>query len=739
MFGNNALSTLTVSLFAGETTLIIDAADAAAFPQPSAAGDYFLVTVEDLKQTPIQREICKCTGRTGNLFTVVRAQEGFAAKDFTVGTTTVSNRVTAATMNMAINLLPPADSKVYGQQLTTVGGVPTFVEVLTTQGQLTFGGPIGIGSTPPAGTPLATLYTNDVSLNGNIGFNQVWNSTGTPGWRYRVAGAGALWGFDPALGQLAASMSPSGAAGAAVTGTVSALRINAKGQVAGANVGLPLADDTRYTWTADNFALEPGGYFAFNTYLGAGSVWKTKAAGYSGLMSLDTASGNLNFFVNPSTSAGTAVSLTLASIMMPSGALQVQNTIFANKGISFGSFNSWEYQAYVTTGGDHILAHRAGWYDQWQSSGGSTIWVRSSANAMVLYGNGDLTVAGALRSTNAAAGVWASSDNSHGHYTSGGRWKVWQVSADGWRVQWDGSNGQLAFVNQAGQILWSVDGSGNVWASGNYTTGTDISARSLYASATVQGNYLYSTGNIQGNVDINCSRNVNVAGTVTSNVVHATGVLYGDQNGQFAGNVVSNAAFAPAGFFVGANNDTSWGMYSASGQRIFQFGAGGWYWQWDNNSGTLIWWKGSQHFWVMRTSDNLAYNELGAVGGNGAYANFSDRRGKDAITPTERGLAEVLQLHPVEFIRVPHPEPQAGDIVPQAIVPRTEIGFVAQDVAMVVPEAVVVMGAALPDGTGTLADPEPSLGMTYDTIVAIMVNAIKELNTRIVALEGGAP
>jgi hypothetical protein len=74
-----------------------------------------------------------------------------------------------------------------------------------------------------------------------------------------------------------------------------------------------------------------------------------------------------------------------------------------------------------------------------------------------------------------------------------------------------------------------------------------------------------------------------------------------------------------------------------------------------------------------------------------------------------------------------------------------EIGFVAQDVQPVVPEAVWQAGIPMRDGTGGLDSTEPTLGLTSETITAISVNAIKELNAliaaltdRVAALEGAA-
>jgi hypothetical protein len=74
------------------------------------------------------------------------------------------------------------------------------------------------------------------------------------------------------------------------------------------------------------------------------------------------------------------------------------------------------------------------------------------------------------------------------------------------------------------------------------------------------------------------------------------------------------------------------------------------------------------------------------VGGNGAYINSSDRRGKTGIAPSTKGLAEVMQLQPVSFTRI--------DATTGA---QEEIGFVAQDVQPILPEAVWTAGIPLRD------------------------------------------
>ena len=96
LFANNASSRLDSAVSAADTVLRVQAGDGAKFPTPSGDGsDWFSVTVEDRRSGQI--EIMQCRGRNGDIFNVVRAQEGTFAQPFDYGAT-VSNRLTAATM-----------------------------------------------------------------------------------------------------------------------------------------------------------------------------------------------------------------------------------------------------------------------------------------------------------------------------------------------------------------------------------------------------------------------------------------------------------------------------------------------------------------------------------------------------------------------------------------------------------------------------------------------------------------
>lgn len=133
--------------------------------------------------------------------------------------------------------------------------------------------------------------------------------------------------------------------------------------------------------------------------------------------------------------------------------------------------------------------------------------------------------------------------------------------------------------------------------------------------------------------------------------------------------------------------------------------------------------------WWSGRSDLISSNYAAYVAGIGAYANWSDAGLKTDIEDwTASGLDAVRKLRPRRFTRKkaigdPHhtPEPRVG-----------EIGFVAQEVRGVLPDAVV----ELPIPPNTLPmDGATALAIQLDPIVGALVNAVQELTTRLEALE----
>jgi hypothetical protein len=228
----------------------------------------------------------------------------------------------------------------------------------------------------------------------------------------------------------------------------------------------------------------------------------------------------------------------------------------------------------------------------------------------------------------------------------------------------------------------TLNGALNV--NGNITTG-----------GVVQGNYLHSTGWVDGTY-VHSTGAVTADGTVTGGYLHSTGHVDAD------------------GILHAAGGQMSMGN-GGLGRRLSI--DPGWYWEWNSSNGDLIWGgpSGAQ-FWVTRYSDRYCGNQIGPVFGNGAYINFSDARGKTDIAPAKQGLDEIMKLKPVSFRRV-REEGKAGGV---------ELGFTAQDVQEVLPEAVHPLEAGA----------DPHLGVSLDPIVVSLVNAVQHLVARLEALEG---
>jgi hypothetical protein len=95
---NNASGFLATSISATDTSIILSTGTGANFPS-LGSGDYFYATITP---TSGASEIVKCTARSGDTLTIVRAQEGTSALSFTGGSR-IELRVTAQSVVDAIN------------------------------------------------------------------------------------------------------------------------------------------------------------------------------------------------------------------------------------------------------------------------------------------------------------------------------------------------------------------------------------------------------------------------------------------------------------------------------------------------------------------------------------------------------------------------------------------------------------------------------------------------------------
>ena len=78
LFSNNASTTLSAGV--GDSATSITVADGSVFPAISGT-DYAYLTLE-VDSDPTLKEIVKCTARSGNTLTIVRAQDGTSARTF---------------------------------------------------------------------------------------------------------------------------------------------------------------------------------------------------------------------------------------------------------------------------------------------------------------------------------------------------------------------------------------------------------------------------------------------------------------------------------------------------------------------------------------------------------------------------------------------------------------------------------------------------------------------------------
>jgi hypothetical protein len=134
---------------------------------------------------------------------------------------------------------------------------------------------------------------------------------------------------------------------------------------------------------------------------------------------------------------------------------------------------------------------------------------------------------------------------------------------------------------------------------------------------------------------------------------------------------------------------------------------------------------------AISKTDILSALQACAAGSSCAPGACSDRRFKQNITPIASALEKVTKLQGVNFIW------NTKDYPRRFFTEEPQIGLIAQDVEMVIPEVV-------------LTDREGFKSVTYDKLTAVLIEAVKEMkqqmnsqdsiikvqNGRIKALEG---
>ena len=330
-------------------------------------------------------------------------------------------------------------------------------------------------------------------------------------------------------------------------------------------------------------------------------------------------------------------------------------------------------------------------------------------NAGALAVGGNASVGGDLVANN---GVYVAYNVTSQYLLAGDANNLWLQFQNGWYFGWNRSTGDLSWNNPSSGALMIINGAGTMNLAGN-----------LYSPGTVQGAYVQSTGSIM---------NYDGRYFVANNQAYWIGRNAGDgrwlivDNGNTLMSVDTNGVMIASSSVHAVGGQM--GMFNGGSGRVMQMSPS-WYWDWNISTGTLIWYNPNRGpEWIIR-SDGWCYNDWSAVGGHGPFIDFSDERSKADIQPATAGLDAVLRLNPIWFKRIRR--------IKDTMVTddREDIGFSAQQLRDVIPEAVMEAGFSLPDGTGGMDDAEPSLGMATTPIVAALVNAVRELTTRIEELE----
>lgn len=252
----------------------------------------------------------------------------------------------------------------------------------------------------------------------------------------------------------------------------------------------------------------------------------------------------------------------------------------------------------------------------------------------------------------------------------------------------------------------------------------------------------------------------------------AAGADFGASNSPIYGNgsdshVRSHGAFiANNGMY--AAGDASFGLAIYGNNRYFYYSPS-WYEVWNGVNGDRSWVGGSTNYMWNRGSD-ASFFVAGAAfkPGGGAWADSSDSRIKNVTGDYEKGLAEIIALRPVRYTfkgndtpnpanalpTTPQSQPQsAGGPVPmvtateqdyeeapypnsphylQATSGQEFIGLIAQEAEQYLPSMVTQVEGWI-DGV-KIADMR---NLDTGPLLFAIVNALKEVNTRLVALEGG--
>jgi hypothetical protein len=163
LFTNNAATGLVYPITSSATTLYVNGGSGSLFPSPTG-GNYFMITL--INALTGNMEIVQCTARSGDVFTIVRAQEGTTAQAFAIGDA-VQLRITAGSLQTFANSVVNSVAAGTGISVSASTGNVS----IGNTGVIALNAGSGIGLSGSSGT--VTITNNSTSLNtGNFSIAQ---------------------------------------------------------------------------------------------------------------------------------------------------------------------------------------------------------------------------------------------------------------------------------------------------------------------------------------------------------------------------------------------------------------------------------------------------------------------------------------------------------------------------------------------------------------------------------------
>lgn len=139
-----------------------------------------------------------------------------------------------------------------------------------------------------------------------------------------------------------------------------------------------------------------------------------------------------------------------------------------------------------------------------------------------------------------------------------------------------------------------------------------------------------------------------------------------------------------------------------------------------NNTGELFEYTANNGTGLLSVLQIFNDGSIKKIGG-GSFSAISDERMKKEIVPFNSGLEKVLAIQPKKF-KYNAVEGTPTENYPEIITDKQQYGVIAQDLQNVCPEMVT-------------ADENGFLSVDLSNLSLLLINAVKELNTKIGSLE----